>query len=86
MITKEELHTSLECINETFSISIKSREMRELGLLEKGDDIIHQSAKLGELMWIHLWGQLDKNFRSKSGFDRGEQVVVRSHRDGTRTS
>ena len=80
MITKEELHTSLECINETFSISIKSREMRELGLLEKGDDIIHQSAKLGELMWARIWNELCDD-APKNVLDRGELVVVRSSRD-----
>ena len=87
MSTKEELHTSLECINETFSISIKSREMRELGLLEKGDDIIHQSAKLGELMWARLWNELCDDLSwglsksPKNVLDRGEPVVVRSSRD-----
>ncbi len=88
MITKVELHTSLKCINETFSIAIRAREMRDLGLLEKGDDIIHQSANLGELMWARLWNELcddplllklHKN--RKNVLDRGEPVVVRSSRD-----
>ena len=82
MITNEELHIILECINENFSIAIKARELRDLGLLNKADDIIHQSSKLGELMWVHVWSHhLDKGFQSKNVLDRGEQVVVKSQHD-----
>ncbi len=80
-MTKDELHVNLECINETFSISLKARELRDHGLLDQGDDIIHQSANLGELMWVHVWSQLDQGFRPKNALDRGEQVVVKSRHD-----
>jgi hypothetical protein len=78
MISKEELQNSLECINESFDITLKANDLRDRGLLDRGDDIINQSAKLGELMWRHLWDQVANGSPTNSIVDRGDQVKKHS--------
>ncbi len=77
MINHDQLQASLKSINEALSISLKARELRDIGLLDRGDDVITQSAKLGELMWRHLWKHVADGCSSNNDIDRGETLVVK---------
>jgi len=65
----------LYAINASFDIALKAEKLRDMGVLENGNDVSIQASKVGASLWKDYWDEVSDDKPERPGIDRG--VVVK---------